>query len=114
MNFKIFSLILKGRIILMRVADSILELLIEHDVEVVFGVPGDTSMSFHNAFQKYSDKIKYVSCRDERHAAYMADTYARVSGKPGVGDVPSGGGLLYTVPGLSEATSSDRKSTRLN
>lgn len=90
----------------MRVADSILELLIEHDVEVVFGVPGDTSMSFHNAFQKYSDKIKYVSCRDERHAAYMADTYARVSGKPGVVDVPSGGGLLYAVPGLSEATSS--------
>lgn len=90
----------------MRVADAILELLIEHDVEVVFGVPGDTSMSFHNAFQKYRHQIEYVSCRDERHAAYMADTYARVSGKPGVVDVPSGGGLLYAVPGLSEATSS--------
>lgn len=90
----------------MRVADAILELLIEHEVDVVFGVPGDTSMSFHNAFEKYSDKVKYVSCRDERHAAYMADTYARVSGKPGVVDVPSGGGLLYAVPGLSEATSS--------
>src|SRR5690625_3752094 len=90
----------------MRVADAILELLIAHEVEVVFGVPGDTSMSFHNAFQKYQDKVKYVSCRDERHAAYMADTYARVSGKPGVVDVPSGGGLLYAIPGLSEATSS--------
>src|SRR5690625_4769813 len=106
MNFKIFSVKLKGRISLMRVADAILELLIAHEVEVVFGVPGDTSMSFHNAFQKYQDKVKYVSCRDERHAAYMADTYARVSGKPGVVDVPSGGGLLYAIPGLSEATSS--------
>src|SRR5690625_3400949 len=90
----------------MRAADVIIDLLIAHEVDVVFGVPGDTSMSFHNAFELKSDKIQYVSCRDERHAAYMADTYARVSGKPGVVDVPSGGGLLYAVPGLSEATSS--------
>lgn len=90
----------------MRAADVIIDLLIAHEVDVVFGVPGDTSMSFHNAFELKSDKIQYVSCRDERHAAYMADTYARVSGKVGVVDVPSGGGLLYAVPGLSEATSS--------
>lgn len=90
----------------MRVADLIVELLIENEVEVVFGVPGDTSMSFHNSFDRYKNQIKYLACRDERHAAYMADTYARVSGKVGVCDVPSGGGLLYAVPGLSEATSS--------
>lgn len=90
----------------MRSSDAIVSLLIANEVEVVFGVPGDTSMSFHNAFEKYSDQIKYIACRDERHAAYMADTYARVSGKPGVVDVPSGGGLLYAIPGLSEATSS--------
>lgn len=90
----------------MRVADAIIKLLIENDVEVVFGVPGDTSMEFHNAFSRFKDKVQYIACRDERHAAYMADTYARVSGKPGVLDVPSGGGLLYAIPGLSEATSS--------
>ncbi|MET3697773.1 acetolactate synthase large subunit [Bacillus oleivorans] len=90
----------------MRTADAIVKLLIANDVEVVFGVPGDTSMIFHNAFEKHSEQIKYISCRDERHAAYMADTYARVSGKPGIVDVPSGGGLLYALPGLSEATSS--------
>jgi len=90
----------------MRVSDAIVEYLIKQNVEVVFGVPGDTSMSFHNSFEKYKDKINYVSCRDERHAAYMADTFSRVSGKPGVVDVPSGGGLLYAIPGLSEATSS--------
>lgn len=90
----------------MRSADAIVKLLISNKVEVVFGVPGDTSMAFHNAFEKHRNDIQYISCRDERHAAYMADTYARVSGKPGVVDVPSGGGLLYAVPGLSEATSS--------
>lgn len=90
----------------MRAADVVVQLLVEHQVAYIFGVPGDTSMTFHHALEKYSDKIKYVACRDERHAVYMADTYARVSGKPGVVDVPSGGGLLYAVPGLSEATSS--------
>ncbi|MFJ5768950.1 thiamine pyrophosphate-binding protein [Psychrobacillus sp. NPDC093180] len=90
----------------MRTADAIVRLLIENEVEVVFGVPGDTSMPFHNAFEKFKNEIKYVACRDERHATYMADTYARMTGKPGVADVPSGGGLLYAVPGLSEATAS--------
>lgn len=91
---------------MMRAADAIVELLIANNVEVVFGIPGDTSMTFHNAFEKYKDQIKYISCRDERHAGYMADTYARVSGKPGVVDVPSGGGVLYVAAALSEANSS--------
>jgi acetolactate synthase I/II/III large subunit len=90
----------------MRAADAIVKLLIENGVDVVFGIPGDTSMTFHNAFENHRGQIRYIACRDERHATYMADTYARVSGKPGVVDVPSGGGLLYAVPGLSEATSS--------
>lgn len=90
----------------MRTSDAIVKLLIGNEVEVVFGVPGDTSMPFHNSFEKFKDEIKYIACRDERHATYMADTYARITGKPGVADVPSGGGLLYAVPGLSEATSS--------
>lgn len=90
----------------MRSADAIVKILIANNVDVIFGVPGDTSMVFHNALEKYSDQIQYIHCRDERHAAYMADTYARVSGKPGVLDVPSGGGVLYAAPGLSEANSS--------
>ena len=90
----------------MRTADAIVKILVANEVEVIFGVPGDTSMSFHDALKNHSDQIKYIQCRDERHAAYMADTYARVSGKPGVVDVPSGGGVLYAIPGVSEANSS--------
>ena len=36
--------------------------------------------------------------RDERHAAYMADGYARVSGRVGVCEGPSGGGATYLLP----------------
>ncbi len=44
--------------------------------------------------------------RDERHAAYMADGYARVTGKPGVCEGPSGGGATYILPGVVEANES--------
>lgn len=90
----------------MRSADAIVKLLIANNVDVIFGVPGDTSTTFHNALENHKDEITYIACRDERHASYMADTYARVTGKVGVVDVPSGGGVLYAVPGISEANSS--------
>ncbi len=91
----------------MRGADVLVEMLIQHGVQIIFGVPGDTSMAFHDALRLRQDKITYVICRDERDAAYTADTYARVTGKLGVVDVPSGGGALYVVPGVSEANLSN-------
>ncbi|HEV3010720.1 MAG TPA: thiamine pyrophosphate-binding protein, partial [Burkholderiales bacterium] len=50
--------------------------------------------------------IQHVLTRDERHAAYMADGYARLSGKVGVCEGPSGGGATYILPGLVEANES--------
>ncbi len=50
--------------------------------------------------------MKHVLTRDERHAAYMADGYARVTGKVGVCEGPSGGGATYILPGLVEANES--------
>jgi len=86
-------------------SDAVVEMLIRHGVKDVFGVPGDTSMNFHDAFAR-NNKINYIICRDERNASYMADAYARVKGGPGVVEVPSGGGALYAVPGVSEANES--------
>jgi acetolactate synthase-1/2/3 large subunit len=50
--------------------------------------------------------MRHVLTRDERHAAYMADGYARVTGKVGVCEGPSGGGATYILPGLVEANES--------
>ena len=44
--------------------------------------------------------------RDERSASFMADVYARVSGRIGVCEGPSGGGATYIVPGVAEAQGS--------
>src|SRR5712675_1455584 len=85
-------------------AEAVVEMLKAHGVEVVFGLCGDTSLPLYDVF--YSSKIKHVLTRDERHAAYMADGYARVTGKVGVCEGPSGGGATYILPGLVEANES--------
>jgi acetolactate synthase-1/2/3 large subunit len=77
-----------------------------HGVEVVFGLCGDTSLPLYDALARLPHGMKHVLTRDERHAAYMADGYARVTGKVGVCEGPSGGGATYILPGLVEANES--------
>ncbi|HXU41028.1 MAG TPA: thiamine pyrophosphate-binding protein [Burkholderiales bacterium] len=85
-------------------AEAVVEMLKIHGVETIFGLCGDTSLPLYDAFR--SSSLKHVLTRDERHAAYMADGYARVTGKVGVCEGPSGGGATYILPGLVEANES--------
>ena len=87
-------------------AEAVVEMLKAHGVEVVFGLCGDTSLPLYDALARMPHGMKHVLTRDERHAAYMADGYARVSGKVGVCEGPSGGGATYLLPGLVEANES--------
>jgi acetolactate synthase-1/2/3 large subunit len=86
-------------------AEAVVEMLKAHGVEIVFGLCGDTSLPLYDALARLGS-IKHVLTRDERHAAYMADGYARLSGKVGVCEGPSGGGATYILPGLVEANES--------
>ena len=83
-------------------AEVLVAMLQAHNVEVIFGLPGDTGVAFYDALLA-QDKIRHVMTRDERSAAFMADAYARLSGKPGVCEGPSGGGATYILPGVAEA-----------
>src|SRR6185436_14897807 len=76
-----------------------------HGVDIVFGLCGDTSLPLYDALAR-SGSMRHILTRDERHAAYMADGYARVTGKVGVCEGPSGGGATYILPGLVEANES--------
>ncbi|WP_234188230.1 thiamine pyrophosphate-binding protein [Shinella sp. NM-101] len=87
-------------------AEAAVLTLKEHDVTHVFGLCGDTSLPFYDALARLDHGIEHVLTRDERSAAYMADAYARVTGKPGVCEGPSGGGATYILPGLVEANES--------
>ena len=75
-----------------------------HGVEIVFGLCGDTSLPLYDALR--ASGLRHILTRDERHAAYMADGYARVTGRVGVCEGPSGGGATYLLPGLAEANES--------
>jgi acetolactate synthase I/II/III large subunit len=86
-------------------AEAVVEMLKAHGVEIVFGLCGDTSLPLYDALAR-AGSIRHVLTRDERHAAYMADGYARLSGKVGVCEGPSGGGATYILPGLVEANES--------
>ncbi|MEZ5174968.1 MAG: thiamine pyrophosphate-binding protein [Acidimicrobiia bacterium] len=84
---------------------DIVAALESHGVEYVFGVPGDTSLPLYDALRE-SRSVTHVMARDERGAAYMAEVYARVSGRPGVCEAPSGAGAFYLIPGVAEAYAS--------
>jgi acetolactate synthase-1/2/3 large subunit len=90
-------------------AQALVETLIRYDTEVVFGLPGDTTVDLYDALHAQvqadggSHHITHLMARDERSAAFMADVYARLSGKPGICEGPSGGGATYMLPGVVEA-----------
>ena len=87
-------------------AEAMVQMLDSYEVEHVFGLCGDTSLPLYDAMVRLDHGITHILTRDERHAAYMADAYARVTGKPGICEGPSGGGATYILPGLVEANES--------
>jgi acetolactate synthase I/II/III large subunit len=87
-------------------AEAMVRLLEANGVEYIFGLCGDTSLPFYDALYTLNHKIKHILTRDERHASYMAEAYARVTGKIGVCEGPSGGGATYLIPGVIEANES--------
>ena len=87
-------------------AQAMVEMLKGHGVGHIFGLCGDTTLPFYDALFHHGRDMVHVLTRDERSAAYMADAYARVSGRVGVCEGPSGGGATYILPGLVEANES--------
>ena len=87
-------------------AEAMVRLLDAHGVKQIFGLCGDTSLPFYDALHRLDHGMTHILTRDERHAGYMADGYARVTHKVGVCEGPSGGGATYIAPALIEANDS--------
>jgi acetolactate synthase I/II/III large subunit len=87
-------------------AEAMVRMLQLHGVKHIFGLCGDTSLPLYDALATVDHGMQHILTRDERSAAYMADAYARVSGKVGVCEGPSGGGATYILPGIVEANES--------
>src|ERR1700731_2222946 len=87
-------------------AEAVVRMLQLCGVKHIFGLCGDTSLPLYDALYRLDHGMTHILARDERSAAYMADGYARVTGKVGVCEGPSGGGATYILPGLVEANES--------
>src|SRR5438067_8804203 len=87
-------------------AEAFVRMLQLFGVKHIFGLCGDTGLPFYDALYRLDHGIAHILTRDERSAAYMADGYARASGKVGVCEGPSGGGATYILPGVVEANES--------
>lgn len=79
----------------------VLEMLKAQGVDVVFGLPGETTLGWYEAWRTFPD-VRHVLTRDERSASYMAEAYAKATGRPGVFEMPSPG-ALHGAPGVIEA-----------
>src|ERR1700754_527136 len=83
--------------------DALAGQLVREGVEVVFAVPGVQLDWAVDGLRKVSNQIRFVGTRHEQATSYMADGYARASGKAGVCLVVPGPGVLNAMAGLSTA-----------
>jgi len=85
----------------LKVAEGIVKALEKLDAELVFGIPGSQTCPFYDAL--YSSLVRHVLVRHEQMAAYMADAYAKFTGKPGFCDGTAGPGATNLLTGIATA-----------
>jgi acetolactate synthase-1/2/3 large subunit len=72
-------------------------------VDVIFGLPGDQMMHSIDALYDVRDEIRFITTRHEQATTYMADGYARATGRVGVAYVVPGVGVYNAGSGLATA-----------
>ena len=77
--------------------------LVGHGVEYAFGVPGESFLPVLDGIHDVRDKLKFIICRQEGGASYMADAYGKLTGKPGVLFVTRGPGATNGAVGVHTA-----------
>lgn len=77
--------------------------LIVHGVDTAFGVPGESYLGVLDGLYAHDEKFKFVICRQEGGAAFMAEAYAKLTGKPGVCLVTRGPGATNAAIGVHTA-----------
>jgi len=82
---------------------AMVQSLKKHGVDTMFVLPGVQLDNIFDALYDEQDSIALYHTRHEQATSYMADGYARTTGKPGVCLVVPGPGLLNAMAGLSTA-----------
>ena len=81
----------------------LVECLVAQGVDIAFGVPGESYLAVLDGFHEHREDIKFVINRQEGGAAYMAEAYGKLTGRPGVCLVTRGPGATNASIGLHTA-----------
>src|SRR5919108_1465304 len=84
-------------------ADLLVERLIDWRVDTVFGLPGDGINGIMESLRTHQEQIRFIQVRHEEAAAFMACSYAKLTGKLGVCVATSGPGAIHLLNGLYDA-----------
>jgi acetolactate synthase-1/2/3 large subunit len=82
---------------------ALVEALIAQGVDTVFGVPGESYLAVLDGLHEHRDHIRFIACRHEGGAAFMADAQGKLGGRPGVCFVTRGPGATNAAIGVHTA-----------
>src|SRR5450631_4153273 len=85
----------------MTCGEYLVKLLESYGVEIVFGIPGVHTVELYRGLA--GSNIRHITPRHEQGAGFMADGYARVSGKPGVCFIVTGPGMTNIATAMGQA-----------
>lgn len=81
----------------------VVECLVAQGITHAFGVPGESYLSVLDGFHAFADRIRFVTCRQEGGAAFMAEAQGKLTGRPGVCFVTRGPGATNASIGVHTA-----------
>jgi acetolactate synthase-1/2/3 large subunit len=84
-------------------ADILVQSLVNHGVDTVFAYPGGASMPIHQALTRFQNQVRTILPRHEQGGGFMAEGYARSTGRVGVCIATSGPGATNFVTCLADA-----------
>ena len=82
---------------------ALVEALIAQGIDTCFGVPGESYLAALDGFHQHREQIRFVACRQEGGAAFMAEAQGKLSGRPGVCFVTRGPGATNASIGVHTA-----------
>jgi len=86
----------------MKASDLLVKCLEEEGIEYIFGVPGEENADFMMSLEA-SKKINFVLTRHEQGAAFMAETYGRLTGNPAGALGTLGPGATNLITGVADS-----------
>jgi acetolactate synthase-1/2/3 large subunit len=81
----------------------LVEALVAQGVDTCFGVPGESYLAVLDGLHEHRDRIRFIACRQEGGAAFMAEAQGKLTGRPGVCFVTRGPGASNAAIGLHTA-----------